>query len=182
MNPDTATKSMLNQSQENKTTSSSSVHFQAIAEPDLLNKHSLQSFSFPTIFNLIYFSGYSQLKKEADKCHSVIMVLSPNALNEKWDTSSIVNGVKQLQSLCSKMMCVVLQELPKNDCKGESLKSISQSVDLIVWRRKAVDNKFWLSLRLKLPPRIQRNEPTGRNEANELRLNKMSQNIPGNMV
>lgn len=112
----------------------------------------------------------------------MIVVLSPNALNDKWDTNTIINALKQLQSLYPKLICVVLQELPKNDCRGESVKSISKSVDIIVWRRNVVDNKFWLSLRLKLPPKVRKNIQVNRNDGNELRLSKNLQNIPSNMV
>lgn len=112
----------------------------------------------------------------------MIVVLSPHALNEKWETNTIINAFKQLQSLYPKLICVALQELPKNDCRGESPKSISKSVDMIVWRRNVVDNKFWLSLRLKLPPKVRKHEQANRNDGNELRLNKNLQNIPSSMV
>nr|XP_023023091.1 interleukin-1 receptor accessory protein-like 1 [Leptinotarsa decemlineata] len=103
---------------------------------------------------------YTQLKEEAQKCRRIIAVLSPTLLKENWECSQILEALRQLRSLGPQLICVSLKELPKNEnevknAQGETLAALSRSLGVILWERKQ-DQRFWYSLRLRLPPK--RNE------------------------
>lgn len=100
---------------------------------------------------------YGDLQEDAQRCRRIIAVLSPAAVNDNWDSSNVLQALKQLQSLGPKLVCVSLKELPKaqNEVKnsqGETLTSLIHTIGVITWERKN-DDKFWYSLRLRLPPK-----------------------------
>lgn len=117
------------------------------------------------------------------------MVFSPAAVNGNWDTSNVQQALKQLQSLDTKLVCVSLKTFPKNqneikDSQGETLASLSHSIGVILWERKQ-DDKFWYSLRLRLPARRRpEHEETKKltQGENNLRLNSDSQESLDNLV
>ncbi|KAJ8929322.1 hypothetical protein NQ314_018030 [Rhamnusium bicolor] len=132
---------------------------------------------------------YSDLQEEAKKCRRIVAVFSPAVVNESWDTNNVLQALKQLQSLGPKLVCVALKELPKtqNEVKnsqGETLASLTRSIGVILWDRKK-DDKFWYSLRLRLPPKRRTEMVDNKNFAqgeNNSRLTSNSQESLDNLV
>ncbi|KAJ8951083.1 hypothetical protein NQ318_003781 [Aromia moschata] len=132
---------------------------------------------------------YSDLHDDAQKCRRIIALISPAVVNEHWDASSILQALKQLQSLGPKFVCVALKELPKNqnevkNSQGETLASLSRSVGVIFWERKN-EAKFWYALRLSLPPKRRTEIVENRNATqgeNNSRLTSNSEESLYNLV
>ncbi|KAJ3655156.1 hypothetical protein Zmor_014294 [Zophobas morio] len=123
--------------------------------PTLQTKFNYKCVSREFPLNLNYWFG--ELQDEALKSRRIIALLSPPVLNDTWTTAGIYQAIKQLQALGPKLICVTLKELPKceNETKnsqGETLSSLTRTINVIVWER-AKDDKFWLALRLRLPPK-----------------------------
>ncbi|KAG5886512.1 hypothetical protein JTB14_024166 [Gonioctena quinquepunctata] len=100
---------------------------------------------------------YTDLKEEAQKCRRIIAVLSPTLLRENWESTNLLKALKQLQSLGPRLICVSLKELPKKEnevknSQGETLSVLAKSLGVLLWERKQ-EQAFWLSLRLRLPPK-----------------------------
>lgn len=91
------------------------------------------------------------------KSRRILAVLSPNSLNEHWDSATVYEAVKQLSSFGPKLICVALKELPTSgketkNSQGETLSSLLRQICVIPWDRLDCD-RMWLSLRLELPPK-----------------------------
>lgn len=109
----------------------------------------------------LLFLGFGELQNEALKSRRIIALLSPPVLNDAWDSANIYQAIKQLQALGPKLTCITLKELPKseNETKnshGETLNILLRTINVIYWERTK-EEKFWLNLRLRLPPK-RRNE------------------------
>lgn len=84
-------------------------------------------------------------------------VISPATLNQHWDSRYLYEALKQLQSFGDKLICVLLKDVPRSETEvknsvGETLSAIIRSMNVIQWQR-GKEEKFWLSLRLRLPPK-----------------------------
>jgi interleukin 1 receptor accessory protein-like len=126
--------------------------------PTLETKYGYKCISRELPLNLSYWFG--ELQNEALRSRRIIALLSPAVLND-WTTAGIYQAIKQLQALGPRLTCVTLKELPncKNEVKnsqGETLNSVVQMISVVHWERSK-DEKFWLALRLRLPPK-RRNE------------------------
>lgn len=96
-------------------------------------------------------------------------------------------ALKQLQSVGPQLCCVTLKELPlkENEVKnaqGETLTGLSRSLNVILWEQ-GENEKFWLSLRLRLPPnrRVETVITVPQGENNK-RLSSNSQESLDNLV
>lgn len=93
----------------------------------------------------------------AQKSHRIVAVLSPACLNDKWECDAVYQALKQLHSLDPHLCCVTLKQIPSSEnqvknSQGETLSSLVRTVHVINWDRSN-DDRFWLSLRLRLPPK-----------------------------
>lgn len=85
-------------------------------------------------------------------------VLSPETVNNAWNTTNILQALKQLQSFGPKLLCISLKKLPTN--RNEIKNSLNDTLavflpaanNIILWERSN-DVNFWYSLRLRLPPK-----------------------------
>ncbi|CAH0557087.1 unnamed protein product [Brassicogethes aeneus] len=123
---------------------------------------------------------YSHLKEPAKSTKRLLPLLSPALLNEKWESDNVLMALKQLQLVGPQMCCVALKELPKKEnevknAQGETLTSLSRNLNVITWDRQN-EEKFWLSLRLRLPPNRMRLEvnSSASNGGNNSRLTGIS--------
>lgn len=103
------------------------------------------------------FSGYTNLIDVASKSRRILFVLSPGCINNKWDSVSIYNALKQLTTLGPQLSCVTLVQLPSQtnetkNAQGETLSTLLRNIAVIHWG-KYHDEKFWLSILLQLPPK-----------------------------
>lgn len=93
----------------------------------------------------------------AERSRRILLVLSPACVNNKWDSPTVYNALKQLISLGPQLSCITLLQLPvqENETKnaqGETLSSLLRNISVIQWG-KDHDGKFWLSILLQLPPK-----------------------------
>lgn len=105
----------------------------------------------------MFVSGQQNLAEPARRSRTILAVLSPSCLNDRWETNIIYHCVKQLQQLGPKLSCIVLKQLPAHagevkNSQGETLASVLNSINVIHWGRLQ-DDTFWLALRLRLPPK-----------------------------
>lgn len=92
-----------------------------------------------------------------DKYRRIVALMSPALLKGSWETSTVVEALKELRKIGPNMLCISLKEFPKNemevkDSNGETLRAVIRSLNVILWERKE-DDKLWNSLRLRLPPK-----------------------------
>ncbi|KAL1496967.1 hypothetical protein ABEB36_008009 [Hypothenemus hampei] len=86
----------------------------------------------------------------------IIVVLSPSALNNSWDSTNLYQTLKRLQTIEeTKLLCITLQKLPsaKNEAKnasGETLHSVAKNMNILCWNRSNSE-AFWLRLCKELP-------------------------------
>ncbi|KAI4465448.1 interleukin-1 receptor family member [Holotrichia oblita] len=108
---------------------------------------------FPSDINL----WYTNLSETAKRSRRIVAVISPATLNQHWDSRSLYEALKQLHAFNDKLTCVLLKEVPRSEMEiknsaGETLSSIVRCMNVVHWQRNKED-KFWLSLRLRLPPK-----------------------------
>ncbi|GJQ70577.1 hypothetical protein Trydic_g22976 [Trypoxylus dichotomus] len=118
---------------------------------------------------------YTSLLEATKRSRRIVAVISPATLNQNWDSRSMYEALKQLQAFNDKLTCVLLKDVPRSEMElknsaGETLSSIIQRMNVVHWQRDKED-KFWLSLRLRLPPKRNGEMNVGDNsDANTLRL------------
>ncbi|KAF5281564.1 hypothetical protein FQA39_LY05099 [Lamprigera yunnana] len=100
---------------------------------------------------------YKDLLDASYKSHRIVAVISPSAVGDCWECPILHQILKQLCELDPQFCCVTLKEFPSNgeqikNSSGESFSSLVRNINVINWERSRED-KFWLSLRLKLPPK-----------------------------
>ncbi|KRT81646.1 hypothetical protein AMK59_5017, partial [Oryctes borbonicus] len=100
---------------------------------------------------------YTSLLEASKRSRRIVAVISPATLNQNWDSRSLYEALKQLQAFNDKLICVLLKDVPRSEMEtknsaGETLSSIIRCMNVIHWQRNNED-KFWLSLRLRLPPK-----------------------------
>lgn len=123
----------------------------------------------------------AKLSDAARKTRRVVAVISPTSLDNQWDTATVYQALKQLNSLNAKLVCVAMQELPKSgtdlkNAQGETLASILKSMTVIPYSSE----RFWLSLRLHLPAKRFEQasndiDMTQTNNPNDTRLNRFAE-------
>ncbi|XP_049822334.1 interleukin-1 receptor accessory protein-like 1-A [Aethina tumida] len=130
---------------------------------------------------------YTDLKTPAQNSKRLLAVISPAALKDNWENENVLMALKQLQSVGPQLCCVTLKELPlkENEVKnaqGETLTGLSRSLNVILWEQ-GENEKFWLSLRLRLPPnrRVETVITVPQGENNK-RLSSNSQESLDNLV
>ncbi|RZB54396.1 X-linked interleukin-1 receptor accessory protein-like 2, partial [Asbolus verrucosus] len=129
--------------------------------PTLETRYNYRCASRELPFNLNHWFG--ELQSEALQSRRIIAVVSPATLDERWDAAGLYQAIKQLQSLSPKLTCVTLKELPKcenavKNAQGETLGSLVRMINVVHWERSR-DDKFWLALRLRLPPKRRHERP-----------------------
>lgn len=118
---------------------------------------------------------YTSLLEAAKRSRRIVAVISPATLNQHWDSRSLYEALKQLQAFNDKLICVLLKDVPRSETEiknsaGETLSSIIRCMNIVHWQRTKED-KFWLSLRLRLPPKRHGDMEDGDNRSvNTLRL------------
>ncbi|XP_022919008.1 interleukin-1 receptor accessory protein-like 1 [Onthophagus taurus] len=98
----------------------------------------------------------ASIEEDITNSYAVITVLSPTTMQENWTAKSLYAALKNIEHLGRKHTCIVLKELPKcemvKNSIGETLETLVNKMNVIQWRRRQEESKFWLNLRLKLPP------------------------------
>lgn len=110
-----------------------------------------------TGFLTICFLGFTELQNEVSKSRRVLAILSPAVFSDQWEAPGVYEAMKQLQGLGSKLSVVALKKLPKSvdkvkNSQGETLNSLVRMLTVVVWERSQ-DDKFWMALRFRLPPK-----------------------------
>lgn len=107
-----------------------------------------------------FLSWTMYLTEPARKCSTIIAVLSPSLVggtNENnWDSSTLQKAIKQLSIIGTPLILVTLKQLPSassqtKDHNGETLSSMLKTTHVVPWTNQSNEQKFWLSLRLRLP-------------------------------
>lgn len=128
--------------------------------PKLESKYHYKCSSRELSSNVNYW--HLEMAEAARKTRRLLAVLSPDALNDNWEANTLYQALKQLLALCPAhshpITCITLKSLPTTipqikNAQGETLISILRAdmVHVISWRR--ADKKFWLAIRLGLPPK-----------------------------
>lgn len=94
---------------------------------------------------------------EINECKKILIVLSPNLLNENWKRLSIHQVMKHYyQRYGPNVIYVTLKKIPNGqeakNSQGESLTSTLSKAMLMTNDTTKSNDKFWLNLRCKLPP------------------------------
>lgn len=105
------------------------------------------------------FLGCTDLTESANKSSTIVALISPACVNDNWNPSTLYSILKQLYTLNPSFCCVTLKAFPTGETQmknsqGETLNSILRNINVIPWERSN-EERFWLSLRLKLPPKRQ---------------------------
>lgn len=122
--------------------------------------------------------GYTDLREPAEQCRRIVAVMSPETVNSAWNSTNIVQALKQLQSFGPKLQCVSLKKLPamQSDVKNvlnETIASFMPTINnVLIWERSN-DVNFWYALRLRLPPK-RRNTTKDAQAENSPRLTSIS--------
>lgn len=122
-----------------------------------------------------FIAGYTNLSETAKRSRRIVAVISPATLNQHWDSRSLYEALKQLHAFNDKLTSVLLKEVPRSEMEiknsaGETLSSMIRCMNVVHWQRNKED-KFWLSLRLRLPPKRHGDRNIGDNRSiNTLRL------------
>ncbi|KAK4878947.1 hypothetical protein RN001_007093 [Aquatica leii] len=100
---------------------------------------------------------YKDISEAFCKSRRIVAVISPSSVSDDWQCSVLYQALKQLYQLDSQFCCVTLKPFPTNgeqekNSQGESFSSLVRNINVIYWQRSK-DESFWLSLRLKLPPK-----------------------------
>ncbi|KAB0797551.1 hypothetical protein PPYR_09559 [Photinus pyralis] len=100
---------------------------------------------------------HKDLDDLCQKCYRIAAVMSPACVNDKWDCINLHLALKQLYDLDNQFCCITLEDFPTTESNiknsvGQSFSSFVGNINVVNWERYKND-KFWLNLRLKLPPK-----------------------------
>lgn len=125
---------------------------------------------------------HNDLVEACQKSHRIVAVMSPACVNDKWECITLHQALKQLHELDTQFCCIILKQFPTTgsnikNSMGESFSSLVRNINIINWERFK-DDKFWLSVRLKLPPkRCELNVDNGYNKSSQRLNQKLGESI-----